>query len=234
MAYLADYDTQHDAIWAEYKEKYKPVYTNSTLGERSTLIIDGAVNPEKYKGILFLLKEAYTDEKEKPETWDICSWLNENVHYSLWNRVAEWTYGICNTTSDAIPRYSELTQPEKLAAIQSIGLVNIKKVRGKKHSENADLLSYAKENKALLRREIESLQPCVIVCGYTGSYLGEIFDCSYNKGKNRSDNLYYHIDLSPALKSVTVLDYYHPAAPYPAIMSYYGITGIYQQSLKDV
>lgn len=68
MAYLADYDTQHDAIWAEYKEKYKPVYTNSTPGERSTLIIDGAVNPEKYKGILFLLKEAYTDEKEKPET----------------------------------------------------------------------------------------------------------------------------------------------------------------------
>lgn len=231
MYNISEYETEHKLIWEEYKNKYASIISESTPHRSSTLIIDGAVNPEKYNGILFLLKEAYTDKKT--EEWNICDWLRENVCYSMWNRVAEWSYGIQNTTTDLIPRFKELTEKEKLAAIEVIGLVNIKKINGNSSSSDSDLCDYVTENSTLLRREIEALQPRVIVCGYTGTYLKAIFDCDFNKGKRRCANLYYNVDLSNTLKAVTILDYYHPAAQYPALMSYYGITNIFQCSLKD-
>ena len=231
MYCIDNYKKEHERIWSEYKEKYSSIYRNPNPNKRSTLIIDGAVNPERYDNILFLLKEAYTDNKS--ETWDICDWLNADVKYALWNRVAEWAWGIRNTTIDAVAPYRELTQAEKSEAIQSIALVNIKKIYGKPTSDESELDAYAASNQKLLRREIEILQPNIIVCGYTGRYLKAIFGCDFNKGRKRCDNLYYHVDLSEKLTDVTVLDYYHPAAPYPALMSYYGITNIYQQSLKN-
>ena len=110
------YEKEHSRIWYIYREKYKGIYNNPDPDKRSTLIIDGAINPEKYDGIVFLLKEAYVS-RATDETWDICKDLRKHVKWALWHRVAEWTYGLQKTTSSAIARYNQWSESNKFETL---------------------------------------------------------------------------------------------------------------------
>ena len=54
-----------------------------------------------------------------------------------------------------------------------------------------------------------------------------IFDIKIDR---KCDNWYYWLSIE-GLGDVLALDYYHPAVQYPALLTYYGITNIYQQAL---
>ena len=97
------------------------------------------------------------------------------------------------------------------------------------HEEILDTIKYAEENKEILRREIISAQPRIIVCGNTFRYLKTIFGIKTNK---KCDNWYYWLSID-GLGDILVLDYYHPAVQYPALLTYYGVVNIYQQALLN-
>lgn len=212
------YEKEHEAIWTEYRTKYQD--------RTSYLFEDGVVDADKYKGILFLLKEAYSKEQEFGE-WNLVANLAERGPWGMWNRVCEWVHGIEYTTADRVEPFHNFSDEEKCNALSHLAVVNVKKINGTSTSSDSDLQNYVKENKDILRREILSLQPKIIVCGYTFRYLQTIFDI---KTKRKSDNWYYWLALD-GLGTVLVLDYYHPAVQYPSLLTYYGVTNIYQQAL---
>ena len=208
----------HFAVFATYKEKYK--------SRSSPLFEDGIICPDKYKGILFFLKEAYDESSAELNRSLIDDLLAANP-WGMWNHVAEWSYGLTHTTENKIPAFKSLSTQEKRDAIDSIAVINVKKIDGKPVSIDAEIMAQAEENAASLFREIESAQPRIIVCGGTMKYLEKVLGV---KRKTRCDNWYYWFDIG-GINDVLVLDYCHPAIRSYSLLYYYGITNIYQQAL---
>lgn len=206
-------------------DAYEKIYCERT----SYLITDGIVDTEQYEGILFLLKEAYSTE-EKKDTWDLCKWLAAVKPIRLWNHVAKWVRGLCNTTVDRVEPYVRwITEEEGREALRKIAVINVKKIDGKSGSDRDDLMGFVEANAELLRREIELVQPKIIVCGNTFEYLQKIFGIYHERN---CDNWYYWIELG-SIGRVLVLDYFHPAVRYPELMTYYGLMNCYQQALQN-
>ena len=216
----ARYKKEHEAIWREYRKKYQD--RNSYLFE------DGVIDPEKYCGILFLLKEAYSKEQTYGE-WNLVEMLAENGPWKMWNRVSEWTCGIENTSERKVAPFRKISNAEKRKALSHIAVVNLKKVEGSSASNYDDLKRYVDENKNILQREIVSMHPGIIVCGNTFNHLKDIFDIVSDE---KCDNWYYWLEIA-GIGDVLVLDYYHPAVRYPPMLTYYGIVNIYQQALLN-
>lgn len=211
------YLTEHKSIFDAYRLKYQ--------NRNSCLFEDGIIDIENYHGILFFLKEAYS--KEQFSECNLSLTLAEKGPWGMWHRVCEWTYGIEHTTVEQIEAFHNLSVEQMRNALSHSAVINVKKINGKSISNDNDLQKYAKENKDILRREILSAQPKIIVCGNTFRYLKTIFDIEINQN---SDNWYYWLTID-GLGNILILDYFHPAAQYPKLLTYYGIVNIYQQAL---
>lgn len=212
------YEREHEAIYAWYREKYAQ--------RDSYLIPDGVLDTENYSGILFLLKEAYSKEQKYGE-YDLAADLAKNGPWGVWGHVAKWVCGLLHTDEYTIAPYRNMDKAEKNAMLRKMAVINLKKVDGKSSSSDEDLLTYATENATMIRREISHVQPRIIVCGNTFRFLKEIYGLS---GDYSCDNWYYWLDLEGVGK-VLVLDYFHPSARYPELLTYYGLINIYQQAL---
>lgn len=197
---------------------------------------DGIVNPEKWATQeirpLFLLKEAYGGT----ENWDL---INECILLDTgktidktWKKVTQWTYGIMNTTETTTPFFDEDSIPKHFANeyLKSIAVVNIKKEAGTPNSVWSELEEAVENDKDFLKKEIELIDPTIIVCGYTMSLLEKILDIKIKKQKNK--NLYYFAEINE--KKVIIIDYYHPGNQYPDIMNYYALTNIYKLALQEL
>ena len=200
------------------------------INHSNAFIEDGIINKEEFnkgKKILYLLKEAYSDGRG----WDLRKRLpSEFYQYNIWKRVSEWTYGIENTNSLKIEQYKEnIDKTENNEWLNKIAVVNIKKSSGKSKSDFNEILAYAYHDKEELKKQIEIIDPNIIVCGYTIKALDIIFDKSIRN--RRCDNWFYYDVL--AGKERLIIDYYHPANRYPALLNYYGIVNIYQQALLE-
>lgn len=199
-----------------------------------SFIRDGVVCPDEWfsSGVrpLYLLKEAYGDGG-----WDLGAdhLLTEGTikKSRMWRRVSEWTYGIIHTTAEGSPAYSSLPVFDRYGNeyLRKIAVVNIKKSHGAPDSDMQEILAYAEFDREYLRRQFELCAPTVIICGYTASALDIIMDVKMREPRNREQ--FYHITLNG--RQVLALDYWHPANQYPAIMNYYGLMGIYRESLKE-
>lgn len=212
------YRKEHEEIYSIYREKY--------ADRKSFLISDGVVDTEHYAGILFFLKEAYSREQVFGE-WDLAKGLADTGPWGMWHHVAKWTYGLLNTDETCVAPFCDINWDMRNAMLRKIAVVNVKKVNGASTSENEDLEQYVKNNEDALRKEIVHVKPKIIICGGTFNFLKDIFGMQISRS---CDNLYYWMDLGMGEK-VLVLDYYHPAARYPEILSYYGLVNIYQQAL---
>lgn len=227
----------HEQIWEQYQEIYKD--------RNGTLVKDGIVCDEEYTKakILLFLKEANQSNVMKSE-WDLAEWLNtdEPLSKGIWHRVAEWIYGVSNTNKENIPSFKdtkclyqgEAAKDEMKKQIKKIAVINVNKADGtgtpKEEEINARLDNSVKndKNKELLKKQISLASPRIIICGNTYHYLKELYGLEkidWYKG-------YIIADLGEN-KNVLIIDSCHPAAHVSAIMSYYGITNIYQQALKE-
>lgn len=224
-------------VETSYIEEGKVV--NVVINHRNVFISDGAVCPEvwndrtKGKHILFVLKEAYGEECD----WSLTDWLRKTGPSSnIWYRVAEWCYGITNTTADEIARYSpdeisfKHSESEPNEWLSQIAVLNIKKSSGESSSQYGEISAYADYDKEEIRREIELLDPDIIVCGATANDVNHITGGSIKC--EPCDNWYYWSDAIGG-KERLYIDYYHPANRYPTLLNYYGLVNIYQQALKE-
>jgi len=220
-----------DELFAEWRNKEPQGIINH---RDNTFIPDGIVDPESWgqegnKRILFVLKEAYGDWKDDTLT----SWLHmHHPKLRIWNRIARVVYGIQNTTSTKIQRYkAELTDDEFKKSLNQIAVLNIKKSNGNSQSDSDEIAEYAVFDDEEIKKELELIDADIIICGYTFQILCDnVFKHSIPL-EDKCDNWYYHIDLCG--KERLFIDYYHPAIHDSDLMFYYGLLGIYQQSLLE-
>lgn len=201
-------------------------------------ISDGAVNPDIYEQsqpkIVFFLKEAYS--KSNDGGWNLTDWLNNGAMTRMWGTVAEWTYGLRNTTATEIPSKPHLSSEEKTTLLKSIGIVNVKKSNGNVSSDYTDLLQYAATDCEYLKKELDILTPDIIICGNNSSLLRLLYGAKIQDGKVSSDGIidaeFMRENGYAFVDNKIIIDYYHPANQYPTMLNYYTVCSLYQQALK--
>lgn len=228
---MTEFQSSLDALMKEWAECHK------SKGWIS-FISDGAVNAEEYlkakPKICFFLKEAYS--KRDDEDWSLTEWLSDGAMTRMWGTVADWAYGLQRTSPTSIPPKPELTNSEKSDILQSIAIVNVKKSNGSVQSDYADLLQYAKSDQTYISRELSILDPDIIVCGNNSSLLRLMYGASIQKnGKVVADGAidyaFMHKHGYVVMGGKVIIDFYHPANQYPAMMNYYTVCSLYQQAL---
>ncbi len=182
-------------------------------------IIDEGEFGKSSPKILFLTKEpnyppeeVKTEEKHDYRSW----WSDEDGLYDRFTyRVAEWAHGILN----GFPEYDVIwpvmgngkyDSSVALKALASIAFMNIKKSGGAGSSEETGLNEYLEVHKNLILKQIEIIQPDIIVQGLTwGSTV---------------KSLYGELDWRPTGYTIEVarfqyrginakvIDFYHPSA----------------------
>ena len=205
----------------------------------SGFVSDGFVDPAAYENtfprICFFLKEAYS--KESTADWSLSDWLAGGAMTRMWGTVAEWAYGISQTTMDSIPHKPKLSQDEKTAVLKTVSVVKVKKSNGNVQSDYGDLLRYAVADQTILRRELEILRPDVIVCGNNSGLLRLLYGAKVQEngkisGEGRIPYSFLHENGYALMGDQIILDFYHPANQYPSLLNYYTICGLFQQALK--
>ncbi len=226
-----------DNLLKEWKLKYPD----------SVFISDGIVNKEKWKTQkvrpLFLLKEAYGGDSD----WDLIddylsNFINDSdntpIKSRTWRRVVQWTHGIFNTNKTTLAQLPSSFSENSAEWLNSIAVVNVKKVNGKRYSIMTNINKYAESDRAFLKRQIELIDPTVIICGYTIKSLNIILYNTKKKGvKNyKKPHKDWHYSTKINDKNVIVLDFYHPANWLAGgdLWNYSKITEIYQKALQSI
>ena len=215
------YQELNNELFAECKEK------DNHKGK--PFIDDGIINPElwfsekEYPKILFVLKEAYGGSYSLTEN------LSEKGPWSaMWNRIAEWSYGLLNASNGCVPEYKELDWEEANMLINRVVVMNLRKSNGEKDSSDKVFAKYGKDDAALLKKQFDLIDPDIVVYGYTFDAANCIHGLSCQKKQHHNDHWFYKDD-SDKLH----IDFFHPANHYPALLQYYGLMGIYQKAIKD-
>ena len=203
---------------------------------------DGIINENEFKKssqkVLILTKEPnYPPEEVKTESkHDYRSWWsNEDGLYDRFTyRVAEWAHGILNE----FPKYDDIwpvTAKNKydcsrvLKALASIAFVNIKKSGGKGSSNQADINQYLKDHKDLILRQIEIIQPDIIVQGLTwdSTVKGLYGELNWHKTG-------YTIEVARfRYKKINakIIDFYHPSTRSSAAALYCLLEKVYESKV---
>ena len=188
MTQVERYIKKKDELMSEWIAKH-----GAKTGVKS-FAMDGIISPEKWfsmspekERILFILKEAYDDVNHR--IWDEAKWIAhepcmencesadcQNCRASgyTFNPVAEWIYGIYNAGSENYDNWLGVTSKNmdeyytvRDELLSRVALINIKKSDGTRTSSDEDLFYYTVLDKELLTRQIELINPTLIICGGT-------------------------------------------------------------------
>lgn len=211
---------------------------------RNHFIEDGIVNEDiwfrqdKSKRICFFLKEAYLLEEDKSDNlkWNLAKALNDGFLKRMWHSVADWTYGIQNTTENCIPAYITLSNEAKIAELHKISVVNCKKSSGKSKTDWNEIERIVSEEAIadFIRNELKIIDPGIIVCGNNAILLYKYIFKETDGGLNQ-DEFRKMLDSKHFCRwnDILIIDFYHPANQYPKFMNYYSLCAVYQQALME-
>lgn len=211
---------------------------HEAIGEECCFNADGIVDPAEWDKqaagtkVLFVLKETndLTDGAEQndnnvPLTEFLMNQDAPAKYGSMWPRIAEWRYAVCHP-EDAYKWYS--TQKAQ-AALKNVAVMNLKKTPGAATAKDEEVLSHIEKYWEYIAREIELIDPDVIV------FCGTWWMVQQKRHEYRKLISDMHASAVPFpntdSKKRLVIDYWHPAARYPAIVMYYGIQGIVRAAL---
>ena len=185
-------------------------------------IDDGIVCVEKWENqlsprVCFFLKEAYTSNENGYN-------LTEELHnasnpWTMWKKIAIWTQAIHNAFDNKREYNDKDLRANEKEIIDRISVVNVKKSNGQHSSDYDDLKKYAEEDKAEIKKELEIIQPDIIVCGNNFSLLKIVL------GEELKDNDTWN-SMIAMWNDTLVIDYYHPAVHYPNRVNYYALMSI--------
>lgn len=241
---IARYLENNNLLFSEWKERHKAQgYTS--------FIQDGIVEPEVWFGeshrILFILKEAYNGDGIPNVDSNLIEELKlpDGSKGRIWSAVAEWVYGLEQTTSNEIPVFdnwlgitehtNDAYRKRKCDLLRKCAILNVKKSNGVNGSDESDLRVYIEEDADLIRKQIEIIQPTIIVFGSTFHLIKDMIETDLDK---RYRILGDDSSLMPndrgcySLGNKTLIAYYHPANQYPATLNFYGLVGMYHNFLK--
>jgi hypothetical protein len=204
---------QLSELYAQYySQRYNEDY-------KKKMIMCGVVDEEAYlrstPRIVFVLKEPHTDKVG----FSIPERLNDNINRGTngfekawgytWNQAGIWAYAVHN----GFKNYEELRKPAVIAeGVRTIGMTNLKKTGGGPVEIQRKIRSEARREVELWRRELEIMDPELIICGRTYKNVTSNLGTECN---NRLPDIHgrtYHYSLWEINGHKTViLEFSHPA-----------------------
>jgi hypothetical protein len=187
--------------------KWKQLDHHKNKGFVSDGIVDFDEWEKADQKILVVLKEAYGDKKQ----WKLTDLIGDDdrekiKNYPHYKMLSKWLYVLHNTTHDKLPESIEDIDPDLADSyLLSCAVINIKKSSGKSTSNNNEIYDYAVQDKDFLKKQIDLINPQIVLCGYTASsLLSGVYDLDdYNQ--------YYFSDYCISFEGRTFIDFWHPS-----------------------
>jgi len=151
---------------------------------------------------LFSSREAYGDPGDA-EGWDLRKKFRDDwggPKYKVWWTVGRWAHAafrISNKQTAPFP----LDVGEIQCAFLSTAIVNIKKSGGTSSTKFDNLRSYFNEDRALIRRQLDLINPEIVVCGNLGRTILESLWPGLTAVQGRVSEL----------DGLSIIDFAHPA-----------------------
>ena len=183
-------------------------------------VVDETVYSRVYPRIVFILREAHmrTPYNIKSE-WTLPKGISRNVDIGLtgkpmelkymrtWKQAGVWAYAIIH----GFDTYNKLKKDICVAkGLQAIAMTNLKKTGGAAASKWREIRDHAVQDKSLWQRELEIMNPDLIICGGTYGHVTRVLELqSYPLYEDNSRKYRYStIDINS--KQCIVLDFWHP------------------------
>jgi len=146
-------------LWQQWDEHYDRIGSDKDKICRDGIIDEDEFGKDGSKKILFVMKD---DHDNKAELKDLRETLKDGPRNKMWQTAASWAVGILND----FPLFKKIEFEMMRSAIRQIAAVNLKKVRGTKETEMFELNASAFQDRALLRKQIDLINPEIIIaCG---------------------------------------------------------------------
>jgi hypothetical protein len=210
----------HDLFLRQLEELNSVIRSEVSEEEREP-IYDGPVNAMRYLKspikIVWLLKEAYDDIDGKGGGWNYSVLLDKENLYedffrphasrATWHPIVYVSYGILNNFrlwNDM--DYIRDNPHELTSVIRDIAIVNVQKLpaRNVTYTDSRDITKAFENHKHLLKRQLEILNPDIIIGASTLHLFKDIFDI--NDGANHKESITYYFK-----DKKLFIDAYHPA-----------------------
>lgn len=160
-------------------------------------IIDEEIFGQQTKKILFICKEA---NDPKQNAGDFRTWWKEELWGIHANRVGTWAHGILEN----FPDLTSITTEDKMEALGRIAFINLKKIGGNSKSNLPEIVNHLRITKIELLRQIEIINPDLIIGGVTWNILWEELFPSIELVRIDEDVLKW--------KDKHIIHFFHPSA----------------------
>ena len=197
-------------------------------------IIDGKINDTEYNNssckILWILKEANISAEDKEKEIDVCEGFRNDWHKKnalsvpTFRKMIYATYGILNPTVEweNIPYANQ----EAYEVVQQIAYININKLPADSSSNDWEIKKAYDEGKDKLLKQIESLQPNIIIFGNTLKYFETEDLAKSGWGIKNTEKKYAEIETKNTAFYIIsddklFINAYHPSYPKIADKTYW-------------
>lgn len=182
-------------LWKEWEKHYKSIGLDPTR-----ICKDGVIDIDEWNKcsskVLFVMKEV-----NGGHGWDLMEFLSDGPKHQMWHAISRWAAGIQN----GFPNYDSINNRESMRkALLKISTINLKKTSGGASSNMSLINSYAKSDSPLLVKQIEQINPKVIVAGGTFDSLIWLLDLSVNPDSPYEDPIY------DSVREAWVIPWRHP------------------------
>lgn len=181
----------YDALMEEW-QSHRPEYEYFS---DDGILIDG-IWEKTFPKIMFLLKEPNSDfTKIRGKAYQ----PTEGNSRLFWRNINIWQYIITEYWNNRTPLIEKISVVKE-NEVNAIAYVNLKKYNENNSiSDPRNILDYVKDDCDFLQRQIELINPEIIVCGRTFNFYKELFSTQLI-----SENVY-------RTKNRLIIDFYHPA-----------------------
>jgi len=170
-------------------------------GIEAKFVKDGIVNEEYYKNIVWILKE--TNDYEGALNELVNDRVINNKKSMMWRGVT-W-HNIGRGTAKLLNPDLDIKEADKIwkKSLLHIAVMNIKKTTGKASSDWDEIFEFAKNYSEFIIKELELLNPKIVVLGGTKDALKNILSLQH-----QNKNIYS----SEKFPNTIFIEAYHPAA----------------------
>lgn len=196
----------------------------------SSIVTDGVVYEKEYLDskykILYIMKEVNSYQNGG---WSLTEFISNGAIPQTWDNVARWTEGILNLEKDFDWEYlsgdNDLRRDKYLKKIASI---NLKKTPGRHTSIAKEISMGAKNNKEIIKKQVDIYQPNIIICcGTSGLFVRDCLESGLT-WQMTSRGIEYMI-----LDNTIIVSFSHPEARVADQYLYYALIDAIREILEE-
>lgn len=161
--------------------------------------------------------------------WSLAEFISNGAIPQTWDNIARWTEGILNLEKDFDWEYlsgdNDLRRDKYLKKIASI---NLKKTPGRHTSIAKEISMGAKNNKEIIKKQVDIYQPNIIICcGTSGLFVKDCLESGLT-WQMTSRGIEYMI-----LDNTIIVSFSHPEARVADQYLYYALIDAIREILEE-